>query len=64
MWKLGLIMACLAKCVLPTFLGKDLSYVNADAYAPPSPLLKICTYLDIKHLDSAWLADGAIFGGG
>jgi len=40
------------------------SYVNADAYAPPPQLLKIHKYLDIKHLDSAWLADGAIFGGG
>jgi hypothetical protein len=49
-------------CSVNTFWEK--SYVNVDAYAPPSPLLKICTYLDIKHLDSAWLADGASFGGG
>jgi hypothetical protein len=39
--------------------------MNADAYAPPpTPLLKIHKFLDIKHIHSAWLAGGANLGGG
>jgi hypothetical protein len=45
------------------FLGKNLSYVNQMLIAPPSPLLKIRTYLDITHLDGAWLADVSFAGG-
>lgn len=40
-------------------------HMNADAYAPPpTPLLKIHKFLDIKHIHSAWLAGGANLGGG
>ena len=55
------VTACLGKPSCAYFLWEKSYYVTTDAYGPPHPRLKICTFLDIKHLCSAWLTDAAGF---
>jgi len=49
-----------AKPCFKNFLYEKQGYMNTDAYGSPPPSLKLQSFLDSKHLHSAWaLADVA-----
>jgi hypothetical protein len=59
----GVIIACLAKS-RANLLWKKTGLCECGHFMDLYPSLKIRTYLDIKHLHTAWVTDAARFHGG